>query len=178
MKEQILEYVYNSRTINSIFNGIIMNKDMRELMKSDIYLILCEMDDEKLEDMYNNGKIDGFIAKLALNQWNSNTSDFYKNWRNGGFRKSLTKDSGEFNIEPKEDEESVPYSKYIKDIDIILNNIHWYHKTLFELYYKEGLTYKQISDSTEIKIISVRNSIKKTTIEIKKQLKNKYKDEL
>ena len=177
-KQEIMDYVYNSKTINNIFSSIIQNKDKRDLMKSDVYLMLCELDEKKLLIMYDNGKIDGFIAKIILNQWNSNTSDFYKNWKNGGFRKSLTKDSGEFNIELSNEVEAVSYSRYVNDINIIINNMHWYHKTLFELYYKEGLTYKQISDTTEIKIISVRNSIKKTIIEVKKQLKNKYNDEI
>lgn len=177
-KQEIMNYVYHSKTINNIFNNIIQNKDRRELMKSDVYLLLCEMDDKKLIIMYDNGKIDGFISKVILQQWNSNTSDYYKNYKNGGFRKSLTRDNGDVDMELSNESESFSYSKYNNDITNILDNTHWYHKTLFNLYYSDDYSYKQIEGMTGINFRSVFNSVNKTLEHIRIELKNKYKDEL
>jgi hypothetical protein len=177
-KKEIMDYVYNSKTINNIFSSIIQNKDKRDLMKSDVYIMLCELDEKKLLIMYENGKIDGFIAKIILNQWNSNTSDYYKNWKNGGFRKSLTKDSSEFNTEPIEYVEQLSYSRYMNDVNTIIESTHWYHKTLFNLYFVDKHSYKEIEELTGINFRSVFNSVNKTLEHIRIELKNKYKDEL
>lgn len=178
-RQEILNYIYHSKTINNIFSSIIKDKTKRNLMKSDCYLAMCELKPQILIVMYENGKIDGYIATFILNQWNSNTSNYYKDWKNGGFRKSLTRDYDEVKYDNMIDEEiQETYHKYVKDIDTILDSTHWYHKTLFQLYFTEGHTYKEIESMTGINFRSVALSVNKTLDIIRKELKNKYPDEL
>lgn len=59
----------------------------------------------------------------------------------------------------------------IQKLEGELKNLHWYSKILFEMYYKDNLTLKQISERTGINLKSIHYSIKKTRIKLKKKLK-------
>lgn len=43
-----------------------------------VYLILLEYDDAKIEDLWEHGQINFFIARILLNQYRSANSPFYK----------------------------------------------------------------------------------------------------
>ena len=46
-----------------------------------VYLILLEYDDAKIEDLWENGQINFFIARILLNQYRSTNSPFHKLFR-------------------------------------------------------------------------------------------------
>ena len=46
-----------------------------------VYLILLEYDGAKIEDLWENGQINFFIARILLNQYKSSNSPFYKLFR-------------------------------------------------------------------------------------------------
>lgn len=69
------------------------------------------------------------------------------------------------------DESEVDTLKRIDDINDIVNNSHWYNKTLFNLHYKDGYKLREISELTGINLKSVAYTIKKTREEIKTKLK-------
>ena len=46
-----------------------------------VYLILLEYDGAKIEDLWENGQINFFIARILLNQYRSTNSPFYKLFR-------------------------------------------------------------------------------------------------
>ena len=60
--------------------------------------------------------------------------------------------------------------KKVDDINDIVNNLHWYSKTLFNLHYKDGYKLREIAEMTGINLKSIAYDIKKTRNEIKKQL--------
>ena len=51
-----------------------------------VYLILLEYDDAKIEDLWEHGQINFFIARVILNQYRSVNSPFYKLFRKHGKR--------------------------------------------------------------------------------------------
>jgi DNA-directed RNA polymerase specialized sigma24 family protein len=71
-----------------------------------------------------------------------------------------------------EDIDDYNSNKKIDRINDIVNSCHWYNKTLFNLFYKDGYKLREISAMTGINLKSVSYTIKKTREEIKKQLKN------
>lgn len=50
-------------------------------LAQDIYLILLEMDEEKLVELYENKQLNYWIARIILNQYFSNTSPFFTKYR-------------------------------------------------------------------------------------------------
>lgn len=46
-----------------------------------VYLILLEYDDAKIEDLWEHGQINFFIARVILNQYKSTNSPYYKLFR-------------------------------------------------------------------------------------------------
>lgn len=50
-------------------------------LAQDIYVILLQMEEEKLVNLFNNNELDFWIARVILNQYFSNTSPFYTKYR-------------------------------------------------------------------------------------------------
>lgn len=48
---------------------------------SDLYLILCDYDNEKLNDAYNNNHLNALITRIIINNLHSNTSQYYRQYR-------------------------------------------------------------------------------------------------
>ena len=69
----------------------------------------------------------------------------------------------------EEPEESVDSDK-IDRITNLINNTHWYNKTLFNYFYIDGYKLREISAMTGINIKSIAYTIKKTREEIKRKL--------
>jgi DNA-directed RNA polymerase specialized sigma24 family protein len=61
----------------------------------------------------------------------------------------------------------------LEQIENIVNKLHWYDKTLFNLHYKDGYKLREISELTGINLKSVSYTINKT----KKMLKTKFKND-
>jgi len=54
--------------------------DLKDLSQM-VYLILLEYDEKKLQDLWDNGQINFFIARIIINQYRSSNSPFHKLFR-------------------------------------------------------------------------------------------------
>lgn len=50
-------------------------------LAQDIYLILLDMDEGKLIQLFDNKQLDFWVARIILNQYFSNTSPFYTKYK-------------------------------------------------------------------------------------------------
>lgn len=57
-----------------------LTADLKDLVQM-VYLILLEYDEEKIIDLWENGQINFFIARIILNQYRSSNSPFHKLFR-------------------------------------------------------------------------------------------------
>lgn len=57
------------------------NREWAQDFLSDLYLILLEYDNEKLNDAYNNGHLNALITRIIINNLHSNTSKFFRDYR-------------------------------------------------------------------------------------------------
>lgn len=62
-----------------------LSADLKDLAQM-VYLILLEYDETKLQDLWDDGQINFFIARVILNQYRSVNSPFYKLFRKHGKR--------------------------------------------------------------------------------------------
>ena len=81
---EIIEKVKRERIVEDVIQNVKNFNDTKENLEDlaqDIYLILLE--DDKIERLYNEGKLKYYIVRIVLNQVRSNTSSFfydYKRW--------------------------------------------------------------------------------------------------
>lgn len=83
-KNEIIEQAKREHLVEGIIENVKNFNDTKQNLEDlaqDIYLILLE--DDKVERLYNEGKLKYYIVRIVLNQVRSNTSAFfydYKRW--------------------------------------------------------------------------------------------------
>jgi DNA-directed RNA polymerase specialized sigma24 family protein len=192
-KEIIMTYVYKSESLKKYFMAKVDKKYIDEL-KSELYISLLEMKEEKLFKAYDEGYLDGLCIQIIKNQYNSDNSKFFKDVKNGGFRKSFNRidsyDTQDYNDDMKYIKlfeefidnsdlnteqlllEDLKIEEDLIKIESVLKNLHWYDKTLFDMNVVDGLKMSEISRMTKISQHSILYSITKTKKKIKESLKN------
>ena len=129
MKEKILDYIINSEDIQGRLKNI--QSEYRNDFIQDFYLIIMDYDEDKLIDIWNNGKIENFCSKLIKNNIKSKSSKFYTTYNKWDMNKK------DFNFENLIDNKNKLDKLYlIEKIEEILDTrIYWYDAHLFRLYY-------------------------------------------
>lgn len=82
-KYQIIEQIARERRVETMLANIAkrpISGTMDDLCQM-VYLILLEYDETKIADLWENGQINFFIARILLNQYKSTNSPFYKLFR-------------------------------------------------------------------------------------------------
>jgi len=154
-----LIYFYESETVRNIF--LKVKSHHREDFKSFILDNLLDKPD-KLIKSYEEGWIDFYIWRIVANQYYSTSSPWY--------RKYLIKENVMIDKPEDEPEVSIDEEEVLNQVKTILNTLHWYDRTLFEMYYFDKLTYQKIQEKTGINYISVRRTVMKTLEKIKIQI--------
>lgn len=79
-RQQIVDCIAQDRIVEEMVGKIThspLTPDLKDLCQM-VYLVLLEYDEEKLQDLWINGEIRYFLARIILNQHNSVNSPFYK----------------------------------------------------------------------------------------------------
>jgi hypothetical protein len=77
----MLNRIANERLVEDISKNIGVSPKYFDDFVQEIYLILLEYDQEKLEAIYEKGDINFFLTRIIKNQWCSTTSPFYRKYR-------------------------------------------------------------------------------------------------
>ena len=80
---QIIDQLARERRVETMLANIAkkpVSGTLEDLCQM-VYLILLEYDDAKIEDLWENGQMNFFIARILLNQYKSTNSPFYKLFR-------------------------------------------------------------------------------------------------
>ena len=67
--------------MDDLLSTITSNHPLKEDLKSELFLILCEMSDEKIIDAFNGNYINYLCVSIVKNQYHSSTSKFHKLFR-------------------------------------------------------------------------------------------------
>lgn len=80
-KNSIIEEVYTSQWLADVISK--MNpEDLRDDLKQEAIMVLLEMDEERLKDMYQSGMIKFFTIRIVINMIKSDRSKFFVMFRN------------------------------------------------------------------------------------------------
>lgn len=157
----IIESLYKDADINKALSKM-QPVELQDDLRQEIFLVICEMPDDKFFDIYDKGYLKYFIVRTMLNMVKSNTSTFFMM-----FRKPFEE------INSKHDKIN---DDYCEEINIKLAKsyevLYWYEKEIFRLYSENGCNIKALSRDTGIPYRSLFETIKKVRIYLKYKIRN------
>lgn len=166
-KDKIISELYTSQFITDLINTITSGNKLKDDLKGELFLILCEMPASRIENAYDNHYLTYLCVNILKKQYHSNTSPFHKKYRMNKFE-----ELGDWNLEDML--EGVDDG----DIQVFLDKIKWIidnkldmiDRELFKLYYKWDRYDRWVGDlrdkDCQKPISSYRKIEKKLTITI------------
>lgn len=160
-RELIIQEMYLSTDINDAI-GKMNPIDLQDDLRQEVFLVLCEMDETKLFEMYEQGYLKYFIVRTILNMAKSDRSNFYKK-----FRHVYQEIPVHYEIQKEEYNEDL-----INKLEKGLGVLHWYEAELLKLYASNGKNLLAISRETKIPYRSLIKTIRKAKILMKYKIRN------
>jgi DNA-directed RNA polymerase specialized sigma24 family protein len=80
-KQTIITEYYNSQWMNDAI-GKMHPEDLQQDLKQEVFMVLLEMDEEKLLELHANGFLKFYAVRTMLNMIKSDRSKFYQMFRN------------------------------------------------------------------------------------------------
>ena len=158
VKNKIIEEYWLNEEVNQAF-AKMQPEELQEDLKSEVFMVLLEMDEEKLIGLYERKEIRFYIVRTMLNMIKSDRSQFWKKYRNY----TEYEDNNTAEVE----QNSV--------IDVMENGIeklHWYQKQILNLYtFEFNKNAKELSRKTGIPYMSIIRTLKQTKNELKKHIR-------
>ena len=156
VKNEILAQYWTSKEVNDAFDKM-HPEELRYDLKAEVFLVLCEMNEDKLVGLFERNELKFYIVRIMLNMIKSDRSTFYKNYRN-------------YTEFVDQDFVSDDYDKIdmFEKLETNMDGLHWYNKEILKLYaidFKKNA--KELSRKTGIPYMSIIRTINKT----KKQMK-------
>ena len=136
--------------------------ELQDDLRQEVFLVLCEMDEEKLVGMYEQGYLKYFIVRTILNMAKSDRSNFYKKFRQVYQEIPIT-----YEVEKEEYNEDL-----INKLEKGLGILHWYEAELLKLYASNVKNLLAISRETKIPYRSLIKTIRKARILMKYKIRN------
>lgn len=155
-KNGIITELWNSKDLNEALKNM-RPVEIQDDLKSELFLIIAEIDESKLIDLYNKKQLKFYIVRIMLNLVQSTKNKFYKNFRNF--------------------EELTPVEKadeIYEQIEVInhLENLYWYQKEIFKLYtFDFNKNARELSRQTGIPYMSIIRTLNQTKKELKKLIR-------
>jgi hypothetical protein len=129
LRDKILTDLFKSDFMENLLTTITSNHPLKGELKSELFLILCEMPVEKIESAYNNKWLNYLCVSIVKRQYHSSTSKFHKLFRKQKW--SELPDIVEQQSDYLEKEEKL---KAIEDV--VEKRLSKVDKELFKIYFK------------------------------------------
>ena len=156
VKNEILEQYWTLKEVNDAF-AKMQPEELQYDLKAEVFLVLCEMNEDKLVGLFERNELKFYIVRIMLNMIKSDRSTFYKNYRN--YSEFVDQDYA-YDDNDKTD--------MFEKLELNMDSLHWYNKEMLKLYaidFKKNA--KELSRKTGIPYMSIIRTINKT----KKQMK-------
>ena len=82
-RREIVEQLARERRVETMVENIAkqpLSAELKDLAQM-VYVVLLEYDEDKLADLWNNGEVNFFIARIIINQYRSSSSPFFNLYR-------------------------------------------------------------------------------------------------
>ena len=180
--------IYKLITTDSFFKGYAKSFSDDDFIANEIYseflLKVCEMNQDKLQQLYDDRELKYYCATIIKNVVYHPSSIVKKNH----FDRNLVHIDDEdcyFEVENVEEVEPQHLNQeaiveLLKEIKWFLaemakeNELGWYNQQVFELYHEEYKSLRDMSKDTTIPTSSIYNSVKKTKDKINDLFRERY----
>jgi adenylate kinase family enzyme len=159
-RSDIITELYLSKDINEAI-GKMQPYELQDDLRQEVFLVLCEMDEERLLKMYKDGYLKYFVVRTIVNMAKSDRSNFART-----FRKVYEEVGDLGSVEPYDDSIT---EKLNKSMEVL----HWYEEQIFKLYAESG-NLLQVSRDTKIPYRSLLKTVKKVKTLLKYKIRNSY----
>lgn len=159
-RHDILDAMYRDPDVAAAI-GKMDPPELRDDLRQEIFLALSELDEERLVNMHREGWLKWYVVRMMLNMIKSDRSTFYNRFRRG------------FD-ELGDVAERIPDDRQEGGTESItghLDGLHWYEKTLIEIYSENGRNVAKISRETGIPYRSLFKTIKRTKQTLKREIR-------
>ena len=157
-KNKIIEEFWLNDEVNQAFSKM-QPEELQYDLKAEVFLVLLEMDNEKLIGLYDRKEIRFYIVRTMLNMIKSDRSQFWKKYRN------YTEYEGKEQIE-------IEQNNIIDVMENGIEKLHWYQKEILNLYtFEFNKNAKELSRKTGIPYMSIIRTLKQTKTELKKHIR-------
>lgn len=155
-RAEIIANLYQSPQINAAIEKIQPER-LRDDLKQEMFLVLCEMPEAKFRDLYDKGRLQWYVVRTMLNMAMSNRSTFYNTFRR------------ELPCEVREIEDGKP--SLVDKVNPALDSLHFYEAGVLRLYAEHGSSVA-VSRVTTIPERSIRLTVASARKKLKKILNN------
>lgn len=177
---EIIAQHYENKELIVFFKNIA--NDWWEELRQDVFLTICEYDEQKIIDMHNKKCLKFFIVRIGINQFRSKTSKFYyQNFKNQRISDSLIDDELIENSDAilysnamYDLQDETPYQiieQKIQSVENSIEQLRYFEREILKLYLRLG-TYKKVSQDTGIPIRTVANGVKNAILNVKSKIKD------
>jgi hypothetical protein len=143
-RDALLTCLYKSKKLDKYINKFSESREMREELKSELFLSLCEIDESELGRIYENNYLDYYIVRTIGNMFNSNTSQFYKRIKKGILNRQHSEPTLNTEIADIEYDENALTEDGIK---IGMAALNWFERDVL-IRYSEAETISEIVRTT------------------------------
>lgn len=155
-KNGIITELWQSQDLNDALKKM-KPVEIQEDLKSELFLIICEIEESKLIDLYDKKQLKFYIVRIMLNLVQSSKNKFFKNYRN----------FEEYNETEKPDEIEQPI-----EVMEFIEGLYWYQKEILKLYtFDFNKNAKELSRQTGIPYMSLIRTLNQTKKELKKKIR-------
>ena len=142
-------------------------------LTQEVYIIMLEYNQEKLQTIYDNGHLKFWVARVMLNQYLRSSSPFKKKHHTylkdeNAIVGDLMHDNSESDISDK-----IVLEQRLELVNGIMNDLHFYDKTLFKVYYETDHSIRSLAEATGISTTSIFHTIKNVRNYIIDEVKDK-----
>ena len=157
-KNKIIEEYWLNEEVNQAF-AKMQPEELQYDLKVEVFMVLLEMEKEKLFGLYERNEIRFYIVRTMLNMIKSDRSQFWKKYRN----------CTEYE---DNDNADVEQNSVIDIMEKGIENLHWYQKQILNLYtFEFNKNAKELSRKTGIPYMSIIRTLKQTKNELKKHIR-------
>lgn len=158
-RNQIVQALFTGRNFNECI-GKMEPAHLRDDLKQEVILVVCEWPDEKVIKLHSDGVLDFFVARVIINHIQSTgikgKNSFYNKYRRTYVEMEKEPPAEVESVEDRETKEALE--------DVALSNIdrlYWYDAEMLRLYMELG-NYRAIQKKTGIPFCSCYKNIQKS----------------
>jgi len=158
-RNEILVEFWQSEEVNKAFSKM-HPIELQSDLKSEVFLILAELPEQKLIDLYDKKQLRFYVVRIMLNLVQNSNNQFFKRYRN--FVEYTAQEVAESHQED-----------ISQKVRLSVDDLHWYKKELLRLYTEEfKCNAKALSRDTGIPYMSIVRTLNITKSELKSKIRN------